>query len=274
MIKKLLFLLPLILILTAAGCRGNVSNIGKVAVATQVNIDNSPIGDSQSVILATTPAIYLSAEVINGQIGTKVDVEWRYITGNKILATEFFRGNRNNSRPHEFVTGKKLTDSFLSSRIVLSKLGWDLGSYEVVIQLDGQIVKRIGFNIVSSNEFDDMSKKAMLKKLYLGSKINNQAQIAIPGSRFTQNQEKIYAVALLQNVPAGTIIQAVWKHLDNNQVITSFSVPFSNSGYLPFEISLDRFGRLWSDNLWPKGTYEVSIYVDNVLVTTSNFTVF
>lgn len=274
MIKKLLFLLPLVLILTAAGCKGDVASIGKVAIVTQINIDNSPMGDSQSVILATTPVIYLSTEVINGQTGTKVDVEWRYVTGDRILATELFRGRQNSSQPHEFVTGKQPTNSFLSSRIVLSKLGWDLGSYEAVIQLNGQIVKQIGFNIVSSNEFDDMSKKAMLKQLYLGSKVNDQGQIAIPGSRFTQNQEKIYAVALFQNVPAGTIIQAVWKHLDNNQVITNFSIPFSHSGYLPFEISLDRFGRLWADSLWPKGIYEISIYVDNVLVTTSNFTVF
>ena len=274
MIKKLLFLLPLILILTAAGCKGDVTSIGKVAVVTQVNIDNSPVGDSQSVILATTPVIYLSAEVINGQPGAKVDIQWRYVTGDKILVTESFRGRQSSSQPHEFVTGKKPINSFLSSRIILSKLGWDLGSYEAIIQLNGQLIKRIGFNVVSGNEFDEMSKKAMLKKLYLGSKVNEQGQIAIPGSRFAQNQEKIYAVALLQNVPAGTIIQAVWKHLDNNQVITNFSVPFSSGGYLPFEINLDRFGRLWADNLWPKGIYEVSIYVDNVLVTTSNFTIF
>ena len=273
MIKKLLFLLPLILILTAAGCRGDVASIGRVAIVTQVNVDNSPIGESQTIIMPTIPVIYLSAEVINGQFGSKVDIEWHYVTGDRILVTESFMGGRSVNQPHEFIASKISTDSFLSSRIVLSKLGWDLGSYEVIIQLNDQIVKRIGFNIVSGDEFEDMSKIAMLKNLYLGSKINDQGQIAIPGSRFVQNQEKIYAVALLQNVPADTIIRAVWKHLGNNQVITNFSVPFSDSGYLPFEISLDRLSRLWADNLWPKGIYEVSIYVDNVLVTTSNFTV-
>lgn len=273
MIKRLLFLLALVLILTAAGCRGEVTSVGEIAITTQIDGDNKPVGGSQQVILSTIPVIYLTAEVINAKQGTAVSVEWRYVTKDQILATELFRGGRNSDKPHEFITGLKPTNSFLASYLILSSLSWPPGSYEALIKLDGRTVKQIGFNIVGSREFDELSKKAMLKKLYLGSRINDQGQMAIPGSNFTQSQEKIYAVALLQGVPPSTVVKATWKYLDANQVITDFSVFFSGSDYLPFEISLERFGRLWPDGLWPRGTYEVALYVDNVLVTTKNFIV-
>ncbi|OGB74427.1 hypothetical protein A2V68_01855 [candidate division Kazan bacterium RBG_13_50_9] len=261
----------LVVVLSAASCRSSITSVGRVAVATQVGSDNAPVGKPQLIILSTVPAIYLSAEVVSAKPGTKVDVEWRYVTGGQTIATESFRGGRSAESPHEFVTGLQPTTSFLSSRIDRDNLSWPLGSYEATLRLDGEEVQRVGFNVVADKDFEEFSRKAMVKNLYLGSQVNNQNQITIPTTTFQRNQGKIYAVALFQSVPAGTTVRAVWKHLDSGKLINDFSASFSGSGYLPFDISLSRFSRLWPDGLWPAGTYEVSLYVDNTQVTTRNF---
>ncbi len=259
----------------ATGCRqtSDTASLGQFGITTAINNDNSPFNNFEQVVISTAPEIYLSTQIIDAIKGTKVQVEWRYVTGDQTIATEIFKGERSSDKPHEFIIGTSPTTSFFSSRIILSDINWLVGSYEVIIMLNNRAIQRADFNIVNDSDFDQLSKKAMLENLYLGSMVNKENQIAVPGDNFARDQEKIYAVALFRNVPAGTTIKASWAHLDTNRVITNFSVPFSGADYLPFEISLSRFSRLWPSGLWPTGTYKVSIYVDNVLVTTRNFTV-
>jgi hypothetical protein len=171
------------------------------------------------------------------------------------------------------VIGLKPTTSYLSSKINLSGAGWSVGTYEITVNLNDKEIGKLNFNIVGDKDFDLLAKKNLLKSFYLGSQINKDKQITLPGTVFARNQDKIYAVALFKEVPAGTTMKAIWKYLDNNQSIDTFYTQFSGSGYLAFEISLEKFGRLWSDGLWPKGNFEVSLYVDNVLIITKNFTV-
>lgn len=262
------------LIVTVSGCGQPkaLTSINSLTTTAQINQDNSPAHKAQ-VFLAGTPKIYFSAKVTNAVPGTKVDVQWTYATGNRVIATESFRGGRDKERPQEFMLGLKPATSFIASQITLNQISWPLGTYAVAINLNGQPAGEINFNIVSDKDFDLLSKKGLLKNIYLGSQINKQKQVTIPGTNFTRDQETIYAVALFEDVPANTTIKAVWKYLNGNQEIDSFYAPFSGSGYLPFAIGLENFGRLWADRLWPKGNYEVSLYVDNVPIITKNFTV-
>jgi len=262
-----------VLLLSAAGCGSKPAQIDRAVIAMEINHDNSPVREAQPNLLLTTPAIYLCAEVANAKEDTTIDVEWRYLTADRVLATEAFRGGRTDDRPQEFVTGVGPATSWIYSHITLTGLSWPVGSYEVTVKLDGREVSRVDFNVVGSQQFDELSKKALVESFYLGSKLNDQSQIAIPGSQFPRSQGEIYAVALLKGAPAATKVRAVWRYLEGGVTINDFLTTFSGSGYLPFDISLSRFGKLWPDRLWPVGTYSVSLYVDNILVTTKNFTV-
>jgi hypothetical protein len=262
-----------VLLLSAASCGGKPAQIGRAVIATEINSNNSPVGETQLNLLLTTPTIYLCAEVVNAKEDTAIDVEWRYLTEDRVLGTETFRGGRTDDRPQEFVTGVGPATSWLYSHITLTGLSWPVGSYEVTVKLDGREVNQVDFNVVGSQQFDELSKKALVESFYLGSKLNDQSQIAIPGSQFSRSQGEIYAVALLKGAPVATKVRAVWKYLEGGVTINDFLTTFSGSGYLPFDISLSRFGKLWPDRLWPAGTYGVSLYVDNVLVTTKNFTI-
>jgi len=271
--QKTSFLLLGVLLLSAASCGSKPVSISKAAITTQINNDNSPATASQLNILSTTPTIYLCAEVANAREGAAVEVEWKYLTGDRLVATESFVGGRSEDSPQEFVTGVAPTTSWLSSRVALSGLSWAMGSYEVVIRLNGQEATRIDFNVVGSQAFDDLAKKALVETVYLGSKLNEQNQVTVPGTKFSRSQEKIYAVALLKQAPQGTAVRAVWEQLETGKQISDFNTTFSGSGYLPFNISLSLLGKSWADRLWPAGNYSVSIYVDKVLVTTKNFSI-
>jgi len=262
-----------VLLLSSAGCNSKPVSIGQVAVASQINTDNTPVNGGQINILSTTPTIYLCAEVINAKEGAVVEVEWQYLTGSRLLATESFIGNRGDGSPQEFLLGIAPTNSWLSSRVDLNSSSWGTGSYEVIVRLNGQEAKRVSFNVVGSQDFEDIAKKALVETVYLGSQINDQNQITIPTTRFSRSQAKIYAVVLLKKAPAGTGVRAVWEQLETGKQINSFNTTFTGSGYLPFDISLNTMGRNWPDKLWPIGNYSVSIYVDKVLVTTKNFSI-
>jgi len=278
--KLFLLTIPVLaLILAAAGCRGGgeeeevKTTIDELGITTQILPDNSPAQGFSSVILSTTPQIYLSGQINNAVKGVKIGITWKSLVSDRIIASETLSGKNSASQPYDFVIGSVPTTSYFASRILLNDISWPVGDYEVVVESNGQLIKTLSFKIVADDDFDELSKGDLLRGLYLGTEVNDNNQITIPSKRFSRDEENIYAVALLQDVPTSSALKAKWWYVDDNQLITDFSSSFSGSGYLPFKITLDKFSRLWSDNLWPSGNYRVDIYVDNVLIVSKNFTV-
>ncbi|MBU1082879.1 hypothetical protein KKE14_00320 [Patescibacteria group bacterium] len=270
--RAVTLLLALLVLVGGCGQPKEGARLTELTIASQVNADNSPV-NSQNVFLSSTPAIYFTAKAVDAIQGTRIDIRWMDATRDQVLATEVLRGGRNKERPQEFMLGLKPATSYIYSKINLTGVGWLIGTYEVQVKVDGKDAGQLNFNIVGDKDFDLLTKKTLLKSFYLGSQINQNKQVTIPGTTFSSNQEKIYAVALFKEVPANTDMKVVWKYLDGNQDIDSFYTKFSGSGYLAFDISLEKFGRLWPNRLWPKGNFEVFLYVDNVLIITKNFTV-
>ncbi len=273
-------LLSLVVLVALSGCtlRGKSNEeaetiIDELGITTKVGVDNSPVFGFSSVVSSTASEIYLSGRIVDAVKGMELKVVWIHVTNNTTIATEVLSGERSRRNQYDFITGSNPKTSYFVSRIVLNDIGWSTGDYEVIVESDNQVIKIINFEIVSNQDFDKASKKNMLRSFYLGSQINVDNQITIPTKEFSQDQTDIYAVALLRNVPLGTTVKASWLYIDNNQKITDFARQFSGNGYLPFNISLDDFSRLWSDGIWPIGHYKVNIYVDNTLIVTENFVV-
>ncbi len=270
-IKKIAFLLVLLLVLGAPSCGRNkeapVMSVGKVSMTTDINDNNSPVLEL-SEILDRAPVIYCTVEVSNGVAGSRIEGTWTDLSLNKTLATEWFVGDREAAGPRDFIGGASPTDSWLASSISLTEISWPRGDYEVAVQLNRKLVKKVGFKVVSEQEFYVSSKKGLIKSLYLGAKINSQNQIISPQEEFSRTTPKIYAVALLSNVPINTSIKATWRHWESGRVISEYATKFSGSGYLPFEMDLDRVG-----SQWPKGTYTVAVFVDNVQISSKDFTI-
>lgn len=269
-IKKVGLCLALLLILGAAGCGGprKTIRLGQAMITTQINADNSPVGEV-ATILDSTRKIYLSAEVIDARRGDKVGVTWRSVGKDQILATEVFTGRRTSDRSTEFMVGSAPITSWLASTLILNDISWAAGDYEAIIQINAVEVKRMGFAIVTERDYDTAAKQAYVKNIWLGTEINSRDQIVSPATIFSKTDEIIYAVVSLWNVPKGTKFQGTWKLLETNQIINNFATEFTGSGYLPFDISLSEVKR----SVWIKGNYTFTIAVDNLPVATKNFTI-
>lgn len=270
-IKKIGLGLIALFILGAAGCRGGGSDtvqLGRLVITTQINQDNTPVAEVATVV-DNAPKIYLTAEIINGRKGDRVQVTWRRIAKDQTIATENFTGRRSSERPSEFVAGTTPATSWLASTLTLTDISWSIGDYEAVVQLNDNEGQRVGFTIVTEREYDAAIKQSWVKSVRLGTEINSQYQITVPATQFERTTDKIYAVALLQNVPARTKFQGAWKLLETNLTLSNFITEFSGNGYLPFELSLDQAGR----SVWTKGNYTFTLYVDNLPVATNNFTI-
>ncbi|MFA5967211.1 MAG: hypothetical protein WC805_01660 [Patescibacteria group bacterium] len=270
-IRKIVFLIALLLVLGAPSCKQDnqdkTMTVGQAAITTDVNGDNSPVLELDKV-LDRAPVIYCAVEIINGTAGNQVEVTWTDLTNNKTIATEWFVGKRADTGPHDFIGDTSPTNSWLATSIALNEVSWPRGDYEVAIQLNRQLAKKIGFQVVSEQEFDVSIKKGLVKSLYLGEEINSQNQIISPQTEFGRTVPRIYAVALLSNVPSGTSVKAAWRHWESGRVISTYTAKFSGSGYLPFAMDLNRVG-----NQWPKGTYTVTVSVDNVEISSKDFTI-
>jgi len=271
-IKKVVGLSIILLLLGAASCgkgsTDSATRIGQLTITTQINSDNTPVGEVATV-LDRAPKIYLSAEVVNARRGDQVTVTWRQVTLDQIIATEVFTGRRSSDQPHDFIIQPSPTTSWLASTIVLGDISWPTGEYEAAVQLNDQTNKNVGFTVVMENEFDIAAKKALVKTVWLGKGITSENQIVQPSTQFDRYEDKIYAVALTQNAPKGTQVRGVWKLLETGEVLNEFVTDVSGNDYLPFALTLDEVGR----SVWSKGSYTFSLYVDNVLVTTKNFTI-
>ena len=270
-VKKIVFLVALLLILGAPSCKQDAPvkkmTVGRAVITTDINEDNSPALELDK-ILDRAPIIYCAVEIIDGMTGNRVEVTWTNLTNSKTIATEWFVGKRAEAGPRDFVGGTNPVNSWLATSVALTEGSWPRGDYEVTVQLNRQLVKKIGFQIVSEQEFDVSAKKGLVKNLYLGEKINSQNQIVSPQTEFGRTVPRIYAVALMSNVPSNTAVKAAWRHWESGRVLSTYTAKFSGSGYLPFEMDLNRIG-----NQWPKGTYTITVSVDNVEISSKDFTV-
>ena len=143
-----LAVLPVIVLLLAPGAAGcvrvNLPNsnrepaaIGSVATATSVSAEGQPLSVSSN-FLASTPSIYVSAQVVNAPDNTSVGAKWVYSrdAGGKAVSQELFndsttvKGTRHVSFNHAPAGGS-----------------WAAGEYTVYILLNGAETTTTSFTV-------------------------------------------------------------------------------------------------------------------------------
>lgn len=140
--------LPCVIILLAlmtAGCirinngeanKGPVS-IGNVTLATSVSADGQPLSVSSN-FLASTPSIYISAQVTNAPSNTQVGARWYYVKDNN--------GNVLNKLLFEDSTTVKGTQYFSFNHAPASGL-WGPGQYSISILLNNADTTTASFTV-------------------------------------------------------------------------------------------------------------------------------
>lgn len=270
-------LLALVLFLTLSGVRGCgpdpqavAASIAQAAITASVGPTNEPDNRLEKVA-ATTPTIYLAAEVLNPKRSTVVKVVWQQLPG-KVLATELFDGKRQDSG-NQFDFEYRSASSWLLSQIKRPGLSWPLGSYRTEVYLGNRLAKTVFFDVVADADAEQQLVERMINQVVFGDAITGSNQLANRKTTFARTADNIYIQIRVVGAPVGTNLNVGVRYIKDNLVFDPFTSVVRGDQTLLLTLSRSRFGKLWSDGLWAEGSFEVTVKVDGTIARTATFRV-
>ena len=254
--------------LTAVGCSSTPAmTVASVAVTSGIGLTNEPM-NSLTEIPVSQPVIYLTAEVANPAGSIPVQVRW-FKLPTTVLATEDFSGRRSDSSPFDFDRTKSV--STLASRLERQDIGWEVGEYRAEVWLGGRLAKTIFFKVVSDTEADRLNAARVVQQIAFSDQLTSTGELGTTATSFSRSTNVIYVqLTIGQSAPSATIVVMV-RYVAADQSVASFTAVPQGTAPLRFELSRERFGRLWSDKLWPIGTFEVKVEINGILARTRTF---
>lgn len=244
------------------------TTISRAVITTGVKANNEP-ENNLNQIAAGTNVIYLSVEVTKPYSKTAVQVSW-YKIPNQILATENFRGNRGTGGGERFDFDTKLNNSWLAARATKPGTSWPLGEYKAEIRLNNRLAKTVFFTVVSDADADKAAANAVIKDISFGDAITGDNQLDGSSTSFSRDTANIYLQVATES-PANTNLQISIRYLKEDKPFNTLNSIVSGNHTQLYTLSRSRFGKLWPDNLWPVGSFEVVAKVNGVVAKTTNF---
>lgn len=260
--------------LTGTSCSRPLADTGttisQAIITTGVKYTNQPennleqVGDSSSVI-------YLAAEVSRPISTTEVRVVWQKLP-NQIIATETFTGKRTNTR-NQLDFDYRAATSWLSSRIERPNLSWPMGEYKTEVYLNGNLAKTVFFDIVSDTEAERQQIQKLVSSLKFGDTLTGDNQLTGTKTSFSRTTPIIYIQVKLVGAPAGTDLQIAVRQVKTDLTVNTFSSVVVGDNTLLFSLDRNQLGRLWSDKLWPVGSFEVTAKINQTAARVTNFVI-
>src|SRR3989344_4820485 len=232
------------------------THIVSVAITGGVSLTNEP-EDSVAEIASSAPVIYLSAQVANPTDSTQVRVKW-IKSPNQVILTEDFVGNRQSG--NQFEVDRTKTVSALASRITKSGISWEIGEYQAEVWLGRALAKIVPFQIITDTKANQLSVQRTINQISLSDALDSQDRVGASKTIFDKATNMIYVQVELAR-PVSDEIHTSVRHLASDQTITTFTTVPVGTNPLVFTLSRERFGRLWSNKLWPTGTFEVTVRI-------------
>jgi len=272
-LKPLLVLLLALLTLSGARCGGIAATrpaVEQAVIATSIHYDNQPDNNIEQVPTSTA-VIYLAAEVTDPTSATTVQVTW-YQLPNQVIATETFAGKRQSSS-NQLDFDYQKSASWLASRVERPGLSWPMGEYRAEVRLGSQLAKTVFFKVVSDIAAEEASAKKIIRSVKFGDTLNDSNQLSSSKTSFRRTAPAIYIQVELAGAKPGTDLQVGVRYVKDDLLINTFSSVVMGDDQLVFALSRDRFGKLWSDQLWPVGSFQVTAKVNGVAAWTGSFLV-
>lgn len=268
LIKRGMLLVALLLTLGAASCGdGEQTSVGRVAVATGLELYNQA-SNELSKVAASVEKIYLSVEILRPTQFTRVRIKW-YQLPNKLLASEDFIGHRDGSNKFDF--NRNAGASFLASSIAKNSVSWPIGEYKAEVFIDNDLAKTIFFNVVTEFEASTSRLAAVVRSLKTGDELNNRFKLGNSKTVFNRTTENIYVQAGIRNAEPGTDLTIRVRYVREDRIFASFSYEIIDDEDIVVDLARTRFGKLWTDKLWPEGVFEAMVLVNNVEVASHTF---
>ncbi|MBI5869948.1 MAG: hypothetical protein HZB44_03165 [Actinobacteria bacterium] len=118
------FLMMTALMISAAGCNVSTANLSNVKVCDKIEDEQCP--SDMSSLDRETPAFYVSADLDNAPSGTKIKIDWRYLSGEI--------GNEPQDIDSVSLTSEEDSNNVQSSLERATEV-WPKGEYEVVLTI-------------------------------------------------------------------------------------------------------------------------------------------
>ncbi len=260
--------------LTGASCSRPVTEtkttIPQAVITTGIKYTNQPENNLEQVG-GSSSVIYLAVEVNYPTSNTEVRVVWRKMP-NQVIATETFTGKRTNTR-NQLDFDYRLASSWLSSRVERPSLSWPMGEYKTEVYLDGGLAKTVFFSIVSDAEAEKQRVRGVVNSLTLGDTLTDDNRLANTKTTFSRNTPVIYIQTKISGATAGTNLEVAVRHVKTDLAVNTFSAVVAGDDTLIFSLDRNQVGRLWSDKLWPVGSFEVTAKINQATARTTNFVI-
>ncbi|MDD5605847.1 MAG: hypothetical protein PHR51_00700 [Patescibacteria group bacterium] len=269
--KVSLLVVALWFTLGAASCSRDISstNIGQVAIATGLNLYNQPSNELAKVA-ASTETIYAAVEVFDPTPTTRIRVRW-YRWPSELIASEDFVGQRSSANKFDYQAGAK--SSFLASSIKKNDLTWALGEYKVEVLVNNNPAKSVMFDIVPDNEALAGELAAIVHKISTASALDDDFKISDAQTTFARNVDDIFVQTNIRGADAGTAVSIRVRYVKEDNIFATFSYEVDEDQDIVVDLERDRYGKLWSDRLWPEGAFEITVLVNNLEAASHTFLV-
>ncbi|MDO8736052.1 MAG: hypothetical protein Q7K29_03110 [Thermoleophilia bacterium] len=113
------------LLLVAIGCNVSTASLSNVRVCEQIDGEQCP--SDMSTIGKESPSFYVSADIDSAPTGTKIKIDWRYLSGEI--------GNEPQDIDSVSLTTEEGSNN-LQSSLQRSAEIWPRGEYEVVLKIE------------------------------------------------------------------------------------------------------------------------------------------
>lgn len=252
-----------------SGCKRIVASIDNITLTPSVGSFNEPQG-SIADVPALLPRVYLVGQVFGASASTIVTVRW--YRGGDVLSTEVFRGQRNDSNPYDFSTSPNLASkNYFASVLERPSDFWPVGDYKVEVYLGSALVKSLSFSIVTESQAELTARQNAVKQILISDTLTNNT-VAANKLNLDSSVDNIYVAVILVDQPTGDKMRLVVDYIPQAVTIVAFTQDVQ-AGPSLFILSRSSLAPVLGANFWKSGTYQVSLYIDDILAQKANFKV-
>jgi hypothetical protein len=142
--------------------------------------------------------------------------------------------------------------------------GWPAGDYKVELYLNNKLDRTLEFKVEESQATTNTPGGSLINDAYMISKAGGNTN----RTDVYSTDEPFYLIVALANAPETTLTKASWSAVDVVGTVPNTLIDeaeFQGNGEITFDLS--------NNGPWPIGTYQVKVYVNNVLDRSVQFKV-
>jgi len=235
--------------------------VSSIVFAKSEDKNKNPIGTTD-VFSVNDPEIHAIITYQGLPSGSNVDYQWYDVKADKVL--------KEDKRPVPSAIFSGLSSAILARD---QNTTWGLGDFEFRILIDSKLYAKATYQVKTDAEIQRTAIFSGIGEIELSTAVDLQGKPAkTPATTFSKDDENIYASLSYQNLPASVEMEARWKYVPGDLLITIYDKTLAGSNSFAFGINAQKDS--WVPvKKWPVGKYQLEVYLNGDLFKTIEFSV-